>query len=357
MEVDQDISMYLSAAQLAHIPMDLSKPRHNWSKVSEEQRRKKCADCITATRIWNLADTDEDRKSELNKLMLRGHCDGLVFEVMKMFLQGPKNRLPLSEIESLVDRFGLKLKNNPLLSKSERESLDRHGYVDLGPLISDEQLLKMRQRYDNTIRLEGTRAGNAENKGIARLVDTVVKPMNRDGLLDPIFSHPRLLAAVRHILGTQFKNIGSNYHCALPGYGYQGIHADFMWGVAGEPQVVNAIWLIDDFTKDNGATRVVPGSHLSGIHPTGDLVGGKPRNLNKSVEGEVQLIGSAGRCFVYNAHLWHGGTQNCTHKLRRAQHAFFSRTTRPSSTDVPNVIDSQVYERLNKDQRTILDIP
>jgi ectoine hydroxylase-related dioxygenase (phytanoyl-CoA dioxygenase family) len=180
--------------------------------------------------------------------------------------------------------------------------------------------------------------------------------MNRDGLLDPIFMHPRLLAAVRYVLGVHLKYIGSNYHCALPGYGHQGIHADFMWGVKGAPQVVNAVWLIDEFTEDNGATRIVPGSHLSGIQPSGDLVNGEPRDLNAPVEGEIKVTGSAGSCFVYNAHLWHGGTQNCTNKLRRAQHAFFSRSIRPSSTDVPAVIDKELYERLGRVERAVLDI-
>ena len=65
----------------------------------------------------------------------------------------------------------------------------------------------------------------------------------------------------------------------------------------------------------------------------------------------MKVTGSAGSCIVYNAHLWHSGTQNCTDKLRRAQHAFFSRSHRPSSTDVPAVIDKEVYERLGRVER------
>ena len=113
-------------------------------------------------------------------------------------------------------------------------------------------------------------------------------------------------------------------------------------GVKGAPLVVNAVWLIDGFTLENGATRVVPGTHRSGVHPTGDLVRGKPRDLNESVEGEIKLTGAAGCCFVYNAHLWHGGTQNCTSKLRRAQHCFFGHSEIPSSSNVLQAIDKRV---------------
>ena len=100
----------------------------------------------------------------------------------------------------------------------------------------------------------------------------------------------------------------------------------------------------------------MPGSHLSGIQPSGDLVSGEPRDLNAPVEGEIKVIGSAGSCFVYNAHSWHGGTQNCINKLRRAQHAFFSRSYRPTSTDVPAVINKKLYERLGRAERAVLDI-
>ena len=77
-------------------------------------------------------------------------------------------------------------------------------------------------------------------------------------VLDPFVFHPKLLAAVRHVLGPRFRYSSSNFHCPLPGYGHQAIHADWGWGVR-DPEVVNAIWLLDDFTAENGPTRVVPG--------------------------------------------------------------------------------------------------
>jgi len=355
MQVDEEVSRYFPAAQIDEIPEDLSKPRHIFS-VSAEQRRKSYEKCVAATEIWNAADTDAGRRAVLDAYKASGDVDDNAFKVLNMLLNEEFNRLPPAEIEYAMDQLGLTDEDNGVLSDVEKDSLDRNGYVNLGPLLDTDQLQKMRKRFDAAIEEEGASPINAEKKGIARVVDTVVKPMNRDGLLDPIFMHPRLLAAVRHILGVHLKYIGSNYHCALPGYGHQGIHADFMWGVKGAPQVVNAVWLIDEFTEDNGATRIVPGSHLSGIQPSGDLVNGEPRDLNAPVEGEIKVTGSAGSCFVYNAHLWHGGTQNCTNKLRRAQHAFFSRSIRPSSTDVPAVIDKELYERLGRVERAVLDI-
>jgi ectoine hydroxylase-related dioxygenase (phytanoyl-CoA dioxygenase family) len=355
MQVDEEVSRYFPAAQINEIPEDLFKPRHIFG-VSAEQRRKNYENSVAATKIWNAADTDAGRRTALAVYKGQNDVNDIAFKVIDMFLSGDFNRLPLTEIEYAMDQLGLADENNGVLSDTEKDSLDRNGYVNLGQLLDADQLQKMRDRYDEAIAEEGANPINAEKKGIGRIADTVVKPMNRDGLLDLIFMHPRLLAAVRHILGVHLKCIGSNYHCALPGYGHQGIHADFLWGVKGAPQVVNAVWLIDEFTEDNGATRIVPGSHLSGISPSADLLNGQPRDLNAPVEGEIKVIGSAGSCFVYNAHSWHGGTQNCTNKLRRAQHAFFSRSNRPSSTDVPAVINKELYERLGRAERAVLDI-
>src|SRR5580693_8478543 len=76
-----------------------------------------------------------------------------------------------------------------------------------------------------------------------------------------------LLACMDHVLG-DFKLSSLNFRAALPGQGHQNLHTD--WGGPVEPgayQVCNSIWLLDDFTADNGATRVVPGSHRFGNVP------------------------------------------------------------------------------------------
>ena len=357
MEVKRAVSKYFNAAQIESLPLDLSAPRFEPSEPSSEARRIRYERCRAATAIWDAADTRAGRLQALKNYQAENTlADTTVAKLMGPFLYKASNRLPLNEIEDALKKLGLYSEHNTVLSLPEKDKLDREGYLNLGQLLNEEQLVQMRRRYDIAIERDGNKPENIGTRGIGRLVDTVVGPINGDGLLDSIFLHPRLLAAVRHILGTHFKFIGSNYHCALPGYGHQGIHADFLWGVKGAPLVVNAVWLIDEFTAENGATRVVPKTHRSGVHPTGDLVRGEPRDLNKSVEGEIKLTGAAGCCFVYNAHLWHGGTQNCTNKLRRAQHCFFGHSEIPSSTDVPYAIEKNVYSRMGQIERAILDI-
>src|SRR5262249_59993077 len=82
-------------------------------------------------------------------------------------------------------------------------------------------------------------------------------------VFEGIYTHPKLLAAVHHVLGRPFKLGQFGGRDPLPGYGQQGLHADWTARTPGEPfYAVTAIWLLDDFTKVNGATRLVPGTHF-----------------------------------------------------------------------------------------------
>jgi ectoine hydroxylase-related dioxygenase (phytanoyl-CoA dioxygenase family) len=71
------------------------------------------------------------------------------------------------------------------------------------------------------------------------------------------------------------------------------------------PVVCNTMWALTDFTEANGATRLVPGSHLSDHSP--DF--GKPY---PSVPAEM----SKGSVLIWHGSLWHGGGANTTTERR-----------------------------------------
>lgn len=81
-----------------------------------------------------------------------------------------------------------------------------------------------------------------------------------------------------------------------------------------------AIVSLCDFTDENGATAVLPGSHR---RP--DLQR-RPRELSTSAE--VLLTGPAGTAFVFSAHLVHRGTKNRSGQDRPALQALW-RTPEP----------------------------
>ncbi|HEY2367022.1 MAG TPA: phytanoyl-CoA dioxygenase family protein [Polyangiaceae bacterium] len=99
----------------------------------------------------------------------------------------------------------------------------------------------------------------------------------------------------------------------LPGYGQQGLHADWKPRARGEPfMVMSAIWMLDDFTIENGATRVVPGSH--------EIIEPLSKSLAQPLarhEREIVITGSSGSVLIFNGHTWHSGRKNDSRGPRR----------------------------------------
>jgi len=71
------------------------------------------------------------------------------------------------------------------------------------------------------------------------------------------------------------------------------------------PTVCNSMWALTDFTEANGATRIIPGSHLADRSP--DY--GAPYD---SIAAEMPR----GSVLVWHGSLWHGGGANTTTERR-----------------------------------------
>ncbi len=236
------------------------------------------------------------------------------------------------------------------LTRDEKEQLDRNGYLPLYGLLSTAQVDAFNARLDELIADEGENAGKEvhQEAGTNRLSDLI----NKSDLFDTCFTNPRLLAGIAHVLKGDLKLSSLNYRAALPGQGLQWFHADWNGPVEpGDYHVCNSIWLLDDFTPENGATRVVPGSQRSGKSPSDDLA--SPADTHPD---EVLITAPAGTVVIFNSHTWHGGTKNTTNKPRRAMHSYFCRRQHPQQLDQKKYIRPETYARLSDAARVILDV-
>ena len=87
--------------------------------------------------------------------------------------------------------------------------------------------------------------------------------------------------------------------------------------------MVGFIFMVDEFRRDNGATRFVPGSHRWG-HAPSDLM----PDATADDEGQVSARGPAGSVVIYNGSVWHGHGANQTKEPRRSiQGAYIRRAT------------------------------
>ncbi len=240
--------------------------------------------------------------------------------------------------------------SDELLTAEEKASIDERGYVVFRDALSEAALVELREKYEELMEREGANAGIEvhQEKGTRRLADLV----NKGEIFDSVYVHPKVLAAVHRVIGRPFQLSSLNGRDAIPGEGNQALHAD--WGPRREDEpfhVCNSIWLIDDFAADNGATRIVPGTHKLGGSPSDDLT--DPRLPHPD---ETLLVAPAGTVCVFNSHVWHGGTTNRTDRTRRAMHAYYTARELPQQLNQAEYIRKSTYDRISPAARYILNV-
>ncbi|MEM6628533.1 MAG: phytanoyl-CoA dioxygenase family protein [Bacteroidota bacterium] len=258
-------------------------------------------------------------------------------------------------MQTLLQQLGI---HEEILSQEEKKFLNQNGYLNLGQVLTPEQVAALNQRIAEILEEEGGRAGwelmdsphirHPKEKGADRLADLV----NKDPIFDQFYTHPRVLAGIAQVLGAEWKLSSLNYRAALPGYGHQNLHADWHEPIEnGGYKVCNSIWLLDDFSEENGATRIVPGSHLAGRLPQDVLdEPGAPH------PEQVLIEAPAGSVFIFNSHTWHGGTINRSQSPRRAIHSYFCRRDQPQQIDQSKYIRQETRDRLSAGALEVLGV-
>jgi ectoine hydroxylase-related dioxygenase (phytanoyl-CoA dioxygenase family) len=236
------------------------------------------------------------------------------------------------------------------LTQQEKAQLDCDGYLPLRGVMTLEQVEAICRRQAELLAVEGDKAGLEvhQERGTDRLSDLI----NKGSMFHIVLTEPRVLAAVAHVLCGDMKLSSLNSRNALPGQGLQGLHAD--WGRLETPdlyQVCNSLWLLDDLTPENGATRLVPGSQRSGKTPSDEMA-----DPSAPHPKEILALGSAGDVFVVNSHTWHGGTLNRTERPRRMMHGYFCRRHQPQQLDQQKFLRRSTWEQLSEAARVVLGV-
>lgn len=150
---------------------------------------------------------------------------------------------------------------------------------------------------------------------------------NRGGAFDPIYIYPPLLEAVDSMMGRPFRLSMLLGRTLRPGSAAQELHVDLTRDDPARP-MVGFILMIDAFRPDNGATRIVPGSHRWPETPEAAL--SDPR---ATYAGEVLACGPAGALLIFDASVWHGHTANTSGAPRRSIQGYFIPRDAPSGFD------------------------
>jgi ectoine hydroxylase-related dioxygenase (phytanoyl-CoA dioxygenase family) len=201
-----------------------------------------------------------------------------------------------------------------------RLDLDAGGCCLLEGVLSGDRLTRARDavyRARDEDRAQGRASDFALDYGEGNV--RVWNVLVRDPVFAELVQHPLALERIRGLIGwpALLGNLSANI--TEPGGAGGALHADQIfvpepWPA--QPQGINVAWCLDDFTADNGATRVVPGSHRASRNP-------KPDEAAEA----VALEAPAGTMMVFDSRVWHRTGPNETRDRSRA--GLFGWYTRP----------------------------
>ena len=127
-------------------------------------------------------------------------------------------------------------------------------------------------------------------------------------LFEQVPVHPAVLPVVERVLDPGCLVSSLSSIAIDPGERAQPIHADDQLIPITKPHVAiicNTMWALTDFTEENGATRIVPGSHLRDHSPT-----------YLQPYDSIAAAMPAGSVLVWHGSLWHGGGANRSDRRR-----------------------------------------
>ncbi|HEY1710344.1 MAG TPA: phytanoyl-CoA dioxygenase family protein [Rhizomicrobium sp.] len=134
--------------------------------------------------------------------------------------------------------------------------------------------------------------------------------LNRGEVWQRVAAHPELLPVLRGALGDDMLLSTMGTAVIAPGERAQPIHRDdelYEIAMPHKNLVCNTMWALTDFTDENGATRIVPGTHR--LNESADL--------KKRYDSIPAVMPKGSVCFVLGT-CYHGGGANRSDERRWA---------------------------------------
>jgi ectoine hydroxylase-related dioxygenase (phytanoyl-CoA dioxygenase family) len=160
--------------------------------------------------------------------------------------------------------------------------------------------------------------------------------LNKGECFERLVQNEIALELVGHLLGPGFLLSNVNANIAGPGGKPMFLHSDQDYVPSPFPEyalVTNVMWFLDEFTDENGATRIVPMSHTLRHHP----------DYTRRYD-TVAVTGPAGSAMVFHGALWHQTGANRTANQKR--HGILTYYCRPFMRQQENFFKSLKEEVL-----------
>ncbi|HVF10508.1 MAG TPA: phytanoyl-CoA dioxygenase family protein [Abditibacteriaceae bacterium] len=197
-----------------------------------------------------------------------------------------------------------------IVTPEQKEFFDKNGYVILKSLYSPDEIARMREEFHRLVTETEGRAHNMSYHFMEPVEGYEVDPFNPKnvaGMMDQTlagdywfdqFTDPRVVGAMVDLLGPNIDFHNGKIRNKPPGFFCdQSWHQDFPYERHSKPELAAALTYLDDTDFEQGATEVVPSSHLKGEWPThngvciaDDLVSDDERVVLSAQAGDVAII-------------------------------------------------------------------
>ncbi len=226
-----------------------------------------------------------------------------------------------------------------------KAALEEHGYCLVNGALDPQELTDLR---DTLIRVGAEEVANGTDyvydDGSNQRVWVL---LNKGRCFEELVQHPVALELVGHLLGPGFLLSNVNANITGPGGKPMFLHSDTDYVPAPFPPyalVTNVMWFLDDFTDENGATRIVPMSHRLG----------HPPDYGQRYD-TVAVTGPRGTAMVFHGGLWHQTGANRSRDQQR--HGILTYYCRPFLRQQENFfksLDDTVLARATPQLRQLL---
>jgi ectoine hydroxylase-related dioxygenase (phytanoyl-CoA dioxygenase family) len=227
-------------------------------------------------------------------------------------------------------RYGVRIANEAHDSLDEAaETLGLLGYAVVDSGLDATQIEALRASFSVL------HAASHASHGIERLraideMDLLRCPLASDPLFLDLASNPRVLALCERLIGAGFilnQQNGIVNPAGAKTYSQSAYHRDMPYQhfVSTRPLAINALFCLDSFTQENGATFVIPASHKQEAFPSEPVLAAQAK----------QIEAPAGSFLVLDCMAYHCGGTNRSAQDRRAVNHIYTAAMMRQQIDLP----------------------
>jgi hypothetical protein len=209
------------------------------------------------------------------------------------------------------------------------------GYAVMPSGLPAGAVAELGDRLDRVMTRQVDEFGGPER--MAAIGDTLTArcPLVYDDAFTALAAHPDLLAVARELLGTYVVLMQQNGVINPPKQAHTQLsyHRDLPYQhfVSSRPLAMSALFCIDPFRVETGATTVIPASHRMEAFPAADV----------AAQLDTPVTAEPGSFIVFDSMLFHRAGANVSDRPRRAVNQVFSVPIIAQQISLPDALQGR----------------